>query len=1064
MTAIEQAIVEANQRYPEAELQTPQVVPPIGQWYHLDTDNPTYRGKFDLIISDVQQKNGATFPVVTLHCHKDGQNITANVAWSMFQGETPAVTINTTPNKTVKVDIAITCPTCGETRNTPSCYYCNIHEAYQQADQPLRYHPYIESKGLPVDLWESIGARCSGDMLIVPLRGTKGYQVIYGNGGKFYAVKNGMGEAHIMIGDGFDSHDIQVCEGIATGMSIHLATGKPVIVALDINGLNRTVALLRKQFPNPQTHTITILADNDVVADDSLNAGVDAAMKLAQTYDCQVVIPKNLKQSKCKVDFDDLRRIYGLDTVRKQLKKVITVSPAKPSEWAAIPNIDIVTIKSYQLEQGQYLPTNLLKPYLTNDVAEGNAPTFIFVNSPKGSGKSRGINNPAFDFAYAKDLSVGYVSPLQNLSRNIANELDIPSHLDFDDLDKLRPKPYLTFCAAGINNKFWQPDEDVIYYDILILDEIKMTLEAIVLAPMKTRLLIYDKLLKMIQNAKLVICLDADLDVETVKCLIMGYAGQVVVMDNPNQNWRGRQVVMNDDATVKAMGHHALYKNKRVLMPVASLRRAEALAQIYAKRHPDKKIWLITSKTVKDYQDFILNPNQILERDKPDLIIYTTVIGSGFSIDLEGYFDECLLFGDRHLTPDTLHQMMGRYRHWQRFNCSIPKIGHHSNKSREEHYQEIFDKADLELESLSHNKVITVDRTHPYYDLVADIKFTTSESRRYLRYNFEAKVIASGAELKQGQQANQEEQTLAKKSLRVAQVEARTKQFEKAYQLHQDNPMSEAEAKQYVESRLLRGGDDWLRFVAFDYEQFYKTSVTIEGLLEDDYGERQKQILAYERLLMSRDEVEKLSQDVIDEAITPYGLDATSVKGYLTMWDLGHNLLQALGATFDQDGLLDISSVKKITKDLLLSNPDFIQFIEDNRNQINRCHFGFTVTDNTLNDPIKFVRMVLTKLGLETYSRRSGNKRRYFICQKELSKLNEVVIQRRKNASYQPVDKKPLPDEVAHESYTEEINGVIYQFNDDGSGQIKAYLEDRPPLEPDLVASERPLAEQMAYL
>ncbi|OYU73437.1 MAG: hypothetical protein CFE32_20940, partial [Alphaproteobacteria bacterium PA3] len=69
-----------------------------------------------------------------------------------------------------------------------------------------------------------------------------------------------------------------VCEGWATGASIHEATGDPVVVAFDAGNLIRVTRVLRRRYRNIE---LTIVADNDAKADRADNPGVEAASQAA---------------------------------------------------------------------------------------------------------------------------------------------------------------------------------------------------------------------------------------------------------------------------------------------------------------------------------------------------------------------------------------------------------------------------------------------------------------------------------------------------------------------------------------------------------------------------------------------------------------------------------------------------------------------------------------------------------------------------------------------------------------------------------------------------------------
>lgn len=85
-----------------------------------------------------------------------------------------------------------------------------------------------------------------------------------------------MGGLSFVIGevqpDLYDTHILCIAEGYATGMSIHMATGYPVVLSFVANNLPKIAALLRNKYPNA---SFVYCADDD-------SAKEDTGMKYAQ--------------------------------------------------------------------------------------------------------------------------------------------------------------------------------------------------------------------------------------------------------------------------------------------------------------------------------------------------------------------------------------------------------------------------------------------------------------------------------------------------------------------------------------------------------------------------------------------------------------------------------------------------------------------------------------------------------------------------------------------------------------------------------------------------------------
>lgn len=169
-------------------------------------------------------------------------------------------------------------------------------------------HPYLVQKGV-----QPHGARCDGETLLIPLRDTAGklhsLQTITPDGMKRFRGR--MKGCYFPLGrkpQGF----LIVCEGFATGASIHEATGLPVAVAFNAGNLGLVAAALHKAYP---ALVLVLAADDDHLTPG--NPGITAARQAALAVGGFVVAPQFPKGRPPKAtDFNDLATLAGLDAVR----------------------------------------------------------------------------------------------------------------------------------------------------------------------------------------------------------------------------------------------------------------------------------------------------------------------------------------------------------------------------------------------------------------------------------------------------------------------------------------------------------------------------------------------------------------------------------------------------------------------------------------------------------------------------------------------------------------------------------------------------------------------------
>ena len=127
------------------------------------------------------------------------------------------------------------------------------------------------------------------------------------------------------------SGPVVLCEGYATGASIHEATGWAVYCARNAGNLQPVAAVLRKKFPN---RLIIVAADNDrftTKPDGSpWNPGLDAANAAARSIKAAVVIPEFDENDLSSTDFNDLALKRGLSAVSSILFSICPLSFLAP--------------------------------------------------------------------------------------------------------------------------------------------------------------------------------------------------------------------------------------------------------------------------------------------------------------------------------------------------------------------------------------------------------------------------------------------------------------------------------------------------------------------------------------------------------------------------------------------------------------------------------------------------------------------------------------------------------------------------------------------------------------
>lgn len=206
-------------------------------------------------------------------------------------------------------------------------------QAILDAAQPATDdHPYLKRKGVQAHPGAMVGSwpqRKIDNCLLIPLRTAAGkmasVQAILpeprcGRDKDFLkgSAKKG---AFFVIGDLEASPFILVCEGYATGASLHEATGYAAVVAVDAGNLATVTVALKAIYPHPKT--IMVCGDNDRHTDG--NPGQKAALAASKKAKARVCLPAFADDEEGS-DFNDLASLHGPDRVWNEIESALAGS------------------------------------------------------------------------------------------------------------------------------------------------------------------------------------------------------------------------------------------------------------------------------------------------------------------------------------------------------------------------------------------------------------------------------------------------------------------------------------------------------------------------------------------------------------------------------------------------------------------------------------------------------------------------------------------------------------------------------------------------------------------
>ncbi|MET3373740.1 putative DNA primase/helicase [Variovorax boronicumulans] len=187
------------------------------------------------------------------------------------------------------------------------------------AAEPAVKHAYLTAKGI-----QPHGARSDGHALVIPMRDTDGklhsLQTIASDGSKRFMPGGRVQGCYFGIGK--PAGMLIVCEGFATGASIHEATGHAVAVAFNAGNLCSVATALHGKYPALK---IVIAADDDHLTEG--NPGLTKGKAAARAVGGPMAAPMFPADRPDKAtDFNDLHLLVGADAVRACIEAAQSVT------------------------------------------------------------------------------------------------------------------------------------------------------------------------------------------------------------------------------------------------------------------------------------------------------------------------------------------------------------------------------------------------------------------------------------------------------------------------------------------------------------------------------------------------------------------------------------------------------------------------------------------------------------------------------------------------------------------------------------------------------------------
>jgi|GEM_PF-6742805 len=524
-----------------------------------------------------------------------------------------------------------------------------------------------------------------------------GYQKIYDrnikgkNRNKDYIFNaDGKNGAYLLING--DSDKIYIAEGLATGLTIALATGSTVAVALDAGNIIHVAESLADQ-------NIIIAADNDTGKDG--NTGILKSIETAKKFRCRVVAPN----TEYKADYNDVFIESGIDSVNEHLTNKIKVEKTrfdyelqrikylpenqklKAAKRAAAVGIVGVPFKHsienviFQINKvyknikpvaglAHFLldrRRNAINQYMSFDDSQFihitpnvdvtlDAGGVFLLNWGMGSGKTNFMRDVS-NVAEKNNLMTMYLTHRVAIVDNAAARLEADHYQDVQAIN-MRYVQTLVSCINSLSKAH------IIAYannaDVLMGDEIRQILEAIAVGtiPKNQKAMLFDKLRELIANTKTVLVADADIDQKTIDFLKS--CGRELYFVDPPKSYVPVQktVCYGDYKQVETYAIQAIREGERCLIFTDSKEHSATLAEECRKSGATYLLVNGDTRGDKEQKAFLAKPN--IDRGI-QVVIATPVISSGFSIESD-LFDQVFILSNGVLAINEIVQTAARYR------------------------------------------------------------------------------------------------------------------------------------------------------------------------------------------------------------------------------------------------------------------------------------------------------------------------------------------------------------------------------------------------------------------
>lgn len=424
------------------------------------------------------------------------------------------------------------------------------------------------------------------------------------------------------------------------------------------------------------TKRTILYPDAGAITNKSVMRQYKQTLKLLKGWGYQIEVAwwqQNTKDDPDIDELDDTKKItyLTLDQLLEQSRWELIHQKARESQT--------------RLNRLTYQPTTVLnQPYLS-DIHLPQPGSYLFLSSPMGSGKTTTAAKLLQEFKTKHPGKLIRLFGYRNgLLRQTGDKLNIDLLHDLEvDAGQRRVTEALinnTEAVSACLDSLLRFDISSLDGALILFDEIDAVIKHLVLGhtcqEKRAKIMVHlSKLLQhVIGTGGYIVGMEAnltDLPIDTLRGLVgLDVHLELIVNQWQRHPWQVSVCSESPSGLINEVVAGYQHQGLRQVLATDSQKFAEQMHLLFNQLNPQAKVLRVDGQTSEkvEIREFLTRPNQVIEREKPDLLIYSPTMESGADITTH-YFDR-MLFHFVNLETRAQLQMLGRIRQ------PIPRLGY----------------------------------------------------------------------------------------------------------------------------------------------------------------------------------------------------------------------------------------------------------------------------------------------------------------------------------------------------------------------------------------------------